>query len=409
MASSIHLAGVAGIAFAAGAAAMLLGGQLAQTTPQSPPSAPAAPPHSYAGAVARAAPAVVSVYGRHAAAAGDGASTARPEAPAGPMPGQAREPAPVYSPAPAAGMAPVRPGGVSLGSGVLVSADGLIVTSGHTIKGASEISIGLPGGRMLDVESLGIDPETDLAVLQAAERGLPAVELAKSADLRVGDVVLAIGNPFGLSQTVSLGIVSAIGRTQLGLTGIEDFVQTDAAINPGNSGGALIDADGRLVGINTAIMSESGLSEGVGFAIPADIVMDVVDAIVETGTVERGWIGIAGSTLTPELARRYALRAPHGVLILRVDEDSPAARADLRAGDVVSHADGRDLRRSRDLREAVTAAGAGGAVKLDIWRGSERLRARLVTEQRPLGGVRRQDAESAVRHRTGLSAPPASD
>ncbi len=291
-----------------------------------------------------------------------------------------------------------RRGHVSLGSGVLVSSDGLLLTNRHVILGASSIHAELADGRVLDVELLGVDAETDLAVLKATAADLPTIAVGDSDALRTGDVVLAIGNPFGLGQTVSLGIVSATGRGHLGLTGIEHFIQTDAAINPGNSGGPLIDADGRLVGINTAILSESGLSEGVGFAIPADMAMRVVQDIATTGSVERGWLGIAGRSLTPQLATRFGLRAPHGVLVTSVGEDSPAARAGLRAGDVVTSANGQLLRSSYELLDAVSQAGPAAEIKLQVWRGSKRLDTLAVTAERPPGGIKPQvDASNRTR------------
>jgi S1-C subfamily serine protease len=368
MRSTIHVIGIAALGFAAGAATMLLLGEGRPFGHQAQPPAthsPAAPPSSFADAVGRAAPAVVNVYGIRRI----GGSERQPPAT---DQGQTAEP---------------RHGLTSLGSGVLVSADGLLVTSAHIVDGADAIRAELSSGRVLDVQLLGIDAETDLAVLRSADPELPAVPLADPAALRAGDVVLAIGNPFGIGQTVSLGIVSAIGRTYLGLTDIENFIQTDAAINPGNSGGALLDARGRLVGINTAILSKSGLSEGVGFAIPIDMVMRVVDQIARAGIVERGWIGIAGRSLTPDLATRFGLRVRQGVLITRVGDGSPAARAGLRTGDVVTGANGRPLHSSHELREAVTNAGPAASLALELWRGSERLETSVATAERPPVGI----------------------
>ena len=348
----------------------------------------AARPGSYADAVTRAAPAVVNIYGNYRADA--------PHPPA--FQPQVFQPQ-IQGPRADANRPLGRPRALtSLGSGVLVSADGLLVTNSHIVNGADGIRAELPDGRVLEVALLGIDSETDLAVLRAADAGLPAVSIGDPDRLRVGDVVLAIGNPFGLGQTVSLGIVSATGRTHLGLADIEHFIQTDAAINPGNSGGALIDANGRLVGINTAILSESGLSEGVGFAIPADIVMGVVEGIAATGGVERGWIGISARDLTPQLAARFALRAPHGVLITSVGEGTPAAKAGLRTGDVITGADGRALHSSHQLREAVIDAGPETPVQLAFWRGSEQRKALIFTAERPPGGVA---PDTAVRGASG--------
>jgi S1-C subfamily serine protease len=367
-------------------------------------------PRSYADAVSQAAPAVVSIYGSPGGSPGNSANWRnRPNAdtpaiypPIFPPvdPGRqgdtSRVPQPMEH----------RRGHVSLGSGVLVSRDGLLLTNRHVIIGAAPIHAELADGRVLDVDLLGVDAETDLAVMRARAADLPTITVGDSDALRTGDVVLAIGNPFGLDQTVSLGIVSATGRDDLGLTGIEHFIQTDAAINPGNSGGPLIDADGRLVGINTAILSESGLSEGVGFAIPANMAMRVVQDIATSGSVERGWLGIAGRSLTSQLATRFALRAPYGVLVTRVGVDSPAARAGLRAGDVVSSANGQQLRSSYELLDAVSEAGPDAEVRLQVWRGGQRLDTLAITAERPAGGIkRRMDANN--RNRPTPPATPA--
>jgi len=385
-----HSVALIGLGFAAGAVTVLLLGRLPglpePVQVQSPAQSIVAPvERSYADAVAAAAPAVVNVYGHSGSAA----------------PGQFP-----HLPADTAGIQRQRrPRGVtSLGSGVLVAADGVIVTNAHIVQHADAIRVELPDGRELDVELLGIDSETDLAVLRASTeaRGerLAPIDIGDPEVLAIGDVVLAIGNPFGIGQTVSLGIVSATGRSHLGLTDIENFIQTDAAINPGNSGGALVDGRGRLVGINTAIMSASGRSEGVGFAIPADLVMTVVDQLVRSGEVRRGWIGIGGRSVTPALAARFALRAPHGVLISSVAEDSPAAAAGIRPGDVITRADGQPLHSSLALREHITGVAPGQAIALELWRGSERIAVTATTADRPPGGItaRRAVPEPAARH-----------
>ena len=214
-----------------------------------------------------------------------------------------------------------------LGSGVILSADGLVLTNRHVVKDANRIQVELADGKRLAVRVVGFDPETDLAVLRADARDLPTIPIGEPKDLRVGDVVLAIGNPFGVGQTVTLGIVSATSHTDLGLSGVENFIQTDAAINPGNSGGALIDSRGALVGINTAIYSESGISEGVGFAIPADLAQGVARQVLASGKVTRGWLGISGRSVTPSLAANFGLRTESGVLISSTAEGSPAERA----------------------------------------------------------------------------------
>jgi Do/DeqQ family serine protease len=272
----------------------------------------------------------------------------------------------------------------SLGSGVILSRDGLILTNSHIVKGAEEIKVVLADGKQLDVRVVGLDPETDLAVLKANARDLPTVPFGRPRDLRVGDVVLAIGNPFGIGQTVTMGIVSATGRSQLGISAIENFIQTDAAINPGNSGGALINARGELVGINTAIYSQSGGSEGVGFAIPTDLADRVAKQLVIKGRVVRGWIGIAGRSVTPQLSASFGLQVKRGMLVTSTVEDSPAEHAGIRPGDVITQVGDRGVSSTEELLDAVAEAGPGANVMLEIWRGSERVEAHSTTIERPL-------------------------
>ncbi len=272
----------------------------------------------------------------------------------------------------------------SLGSGVILSADGLMLTNRHVVKDANRIQVELADGKRLAVRVLGFDPETDLAVLRADARDLPTIPIGEPKDLRIGDVVLAIGNPFGVGQTVTLGIVSATGRTDLGLSGVENFIQTDAAINPGNSGGALIDSRGALIGINTAIYSESGVSEGVGFAIPADLAQGVASQILASGKVTRGWLGISGRSVTPSLAETFGLRTQTGVLISSTAEGSPAERAGLRPGDVITRVSGQPVTDTQQLFDLITGAGPEAAVVLEVWRGSERIEVKPTTAIRPL-------------------------
>jgi serine protease DegS len=271
----------------------------------------------------------------------------------------------------------------SLGSGVILSRDGLLLTNRHVVNGADEIKVVLPDGKDLDVEVVGFDPETDLAVLKADADDLPAIPIGQPEELRVGDVVLAIGNPFGIGQTVTMGIVSATGRSRLGISSIENFIQTDASINPGNSGGALINARGELVGINTAMASHSGGSEGVGFAIPADLATRVMEEVAAQGRVVRGWIGVAGRSVTPQLADSFGLRAHSGVLVSSAREDSPAQRADLRPGDVITSVDDQSVTSAHELLEAIASAGPGSNIRLEVWRGSERIQTRTTTVERP--------------------------
>jgi serine protease DegS len=276
-----------------------------------------------------------------------------------------------------------RKSATSLGSGVILSRDGLLLTNRHIVKDADEIKVVLADGTDLDVRVVGFDPETDLAVLKAAAGDLPVIPVGRPEDLRVGDVVLAIGNPFGIGQTVTMGIVGATGRTRLGISSIENFIQTDAAINPGNSGGALVNARGELIGINTAIFSKSGGSEGVGFAIPVDLAADVMEQVVSQGRVVRGWIGIVGRSVTPQLADSFGLRTQRGVLITSTLKDSPAEHAGLRPGDVVTRVDDQDIASTHELLAAVAAAGPGADIGLEIRRGSERIETRATTVERP--------------------------
>ena len=222
-----------------------------------------------------------------------------------------------------------------LGSGVIVSEDGYILTNHHVIESVDQIEVALADARKVRARVVGADPETDLAVLKIELEKLPSITFARPDQLRVGDIVLAIGNPFGVGQTVTLGIVSGLGRSHLGITTFENFIQTDAAINPGNSGGALVDASGNLVGINTAIYSQTGGSMGIGYAIPVSIARQVMEQIVEKGSVTRGWIGVGVQDITAELAQSFKLSAARGVLITQVERGSPADKAGMKPGDIL--------------------------------------------------------------------------
>ncbi len=222
-----------------------------------------------------------------------------------------------------------------LGSGVIVSEEGYILTNHHVIESVDQIEIALSDARKVRARVVGTDPETDLAVLKIELEKLPSITFARPEQLRVGDIVLAIGNPFGVGQTVTLGIVSGLGRSHLGITTFENFIQTDAAINPGNSGGALVDASGNLVGINTAIYSQTGGSMGIGYAIPVSIARQVMEQIVEKGSVTRGWIGVGVQDITAELAQSFTLSAARGVLITQVERGSPADKGGIKPGDIL--------------------------------------------------------------------------
>jgi Do/DeqQ family serine protease len=228
----------------------------------------------------------------------------------------------------------------NLGSGVIVTTSGYVLTNYHILKGASEIQVVLADDTSVPVTIIGVDPETDLAVLKIEQRQVPAIPLNESVTLRVGDVVLAIGNPFGVGQTVTQGIISATGRSQLGINTYENFIQTDAAINPGNSGGALINAYGELIGINTAIFSRSGGSQGIGFAIPYSLARGIMDQLIENGRVIRSWLGISGQPFTPRIAAALGINHSQGIIITHVLEGGPGEKTGLRPGDVIEFVGG---------------------------------------------------------------------
>nr|WP_297529855.1 trypsin-like peptidase domain-containing protein [uncultured Roseateles sp.] len=263
-----------------------------------------------------------------------------------------------------------------LGSGVIVSPEGYVLTNNHVVAGATEIRVQLADGRDTPARLVGTDPETDLAVLRITlPPPLPVIHPGKAGELQVGDVVLAIGNPFNVGQTVTSGIISALGRTQLGLSTFENFIQTDAAINPGNSGGALVDVQGRLVGINTAIYSRTGGgSLGIGFAIPVDSAYQVLEALVKDGKVSRGWLGVITGDVNPEVVDTLKLSVDHGVLVKEVFKASPAAKAGLEAGDVVTEVAGQAVRSPRELVNIVAALKPDSQTLIGVQRGKESMK-----------------------------------
>lgn len=261
----------------------------------------------------------------------------------------------------------------SLGSAVILSSAGYLLTNNHVVEEAGQIIVALKDGRETSARVIGRDPETDLAVLKIDLPDLPAITLGRSDSIAIGDVVLAIGNPFGVGQTVTMGIVSATGRNQLGINTYEDFIQTDAAINPGNSGGALVDAAGNLVGINTAIFSRSGGSQGIGFAIPVKLALYVMESIVEHGRVVRGWLGIEVQALTAELAESFGLQQHSGVLVAGVFRDGPAAAAGLQPGDVILQIDGIAATDGPSSMNQVARMQPGQQVKILVQRGQQQL------------------------------------
>ena len=270
-----------------------------------------------------------------------------------------------------------------LGSGVIVSPEGYLLTNNHVVEGADDIVVLLADGRQSAARVIGTDPETDLAVLKVELDRLPVVVFGDTPNLRVGDAVLAIGNPFNVGQTVTAGIVSALGRNRLGLSTFENFIQTDAAINPGNSGGALVDTSGRLVGINTAIFSRSGGSLGIGFAIPADTAREVLDALVRFGQVTRGWIGIELRDLTPEFAEAFKLPLKAGALVTGVLQDGPASKGGLRPGDIIVHIDARPVANTAQLMTAVAALAPDSVAQVGVQRGAQPLELKITAGRRP--------------------------
>ncbi|MCU0804114.1 MAG: Do family serine endopeptidase [Burkholderiales bacterium] len=272
----------------------------------------------------------------------------------------------------------------SLGSGVIVNPTGFILTNNHVIEDADEIQIALPDGRTLAARVIGTDPETDLAVVKVeTAEALPAIAFGADDDAKVGDVVLAIGNPFGVGQTVTMGIVSALGRTGLGINTFENFIQTDAAINQGNSGGALVDTSGNLVGVNTAILSRTGGSIGIGFAIPASTARQVMDGIIATGSVVRGYIGVQGQEITPELAESFKLPGTNGVLIAGVESKGPADRAGVKPGDILVAVAGKPVADPPAMLNSVAALRPGAKVPLSLKRQGKDLQVEVEIARRP--------------------------
>lgn len=271
----------------------------------------------------------------------------------------------------------------SLGSGVIVSPQGLIITNHHVVESAEEIEVALADGRSMPAKIVGNDPETDLAVLKVDMSNLPAITLAEADKSAVGDVVLAIGNPFGVGQTVTQGIISALGRNHLGINTFENFIQTDASINPGNSGGALIDTQGNLVGVNSAIYSRSGGSMGIGFAIPVSLVKQVMDQIIHQGSVTRGWIGIEAQDITPELADSFHLPHATGSLISGIIVGSPAEKAGLRLGDVLLAINKKNIENSAGMLNLISGLPPNKVANLQIIRNGREIIVPVLIGKRP--------------------------
>jgi serine protease DegQ len=280
----------------------------------------------------------------------------------------------------------------SLGSGVLVSHDGYILTNHHVVEAADQIEVALADGRKAKGHIIGSDPETDLAVIKIElGKNLPAITFGQSDEAQVGDIVLAVGNPFAVGQTVTMGIISALKRNHLGLNAFENFIQTDAAINPGNSGGALVDANGNLIGINSAIYSPNGGSLGIGFAIPVSTAKKIMEQIIQSGSVTRGWIGVAVQDITPELAESFKLGKIQGVLISEIVRGGPADNAKVKVGDILVSVDKKSLIDSSSMLETVATLQPGKVVALKLLRNQKEVILQVKIGRRPI--PKDQDAE----------------
>jgi serine protease DegQ len=334
------------------------------TTPDAPAAAASTAASGYRGAAQRAAPAVVSIV----------ASKLNPRRP------QSDDPWFRFF---FGDRSPQDQPQRGLGSGVIVSPGGYLITNNHVVEGADDIEVQLADGRLAQAKLVGTDPDSDVAVLKIDLDKLSALTFANTDQLQVGDAVLAIGNPFGVGQTVTAGIVSALGRNQLGINTFENFIQTDAAINPGNSGGALVDASGSLVGINTAIFSRSGGSLGIGFAIPANTARMVMESLIRDGTVTRGWIGVEPRDLTPEMAESLRLPVKSGVLITGVLQNGPAGNGGMRPGDVVVKIADQNIANTAQLFNAVAALKPGNAATIAVQRGERALELKVEVALRP--------------------------
>ncbi|UXU88210.1 Do family serine endopeptidase [Burkholderia sp. S-53] len=271
----------------------------------------------------------------------------------------------------------------NLGSGVIVSPEGYILTNQHVVDGADQIEVALADGRTATAKVIGSDPETDLAVLKINMTNLPTITLGRSDQSRVGDVVLAIGNPFGVGQTVTMGIISALGRNHLGINTFENFIQTDAPINPGNSGGALVDVNGNLLGINTAIYSRSGGSLGIGFAIPVSTARTVLESIITTGSVTRGWIGVEPQDVTPEIAESFGLQQKSGAIVAGVLQGGPADKAGIKPGDILVTVNGEDITDTTKLLNVVAQIKPGTSTKVHVVRKGKEFDVNVVIGKRP--------------------------
>lgn len=369
-------------------AIMALASSPVQFSPSSVEAAvPPAVAQGFADIVKKVTPAVVNiaVTGNEGGRREGGPRRPLPPGPFGGPPGEeppgAEPPMPPPLPGPPGG--PGRPD-QSAGSGVIIDAQGHIVTNNHVVENATQITVTLSDKREFPAKVIGADPKTDLAVIKIEADNLPSLKWADYDKLQVGDLVLAVGSPFGLSSTVTLGIISALGRGNVGIADYEDFVQTDAAINPGNSGGALVNMNGELIGINTAIFSRTGGSEGIGFAIPSSIALDIVDSLRKTGKVVRGWMGVAIQEITPALAKSFKIPENRkGVLISDVNEKGPSSAAGLKRGDVIIGFDDRDVQNVSQLRNLVARTLVGHDAKVKVLRDGQEQIVMVKVGERP--------------------------
>ncbi len=294
----------------------------------------------------------------------------------------------------------------SLGSGVIVDPSGLILTNNHVVSKADEIKVVLGDKREFKGKLIGSDPKTDLAVIRIDATDLPTISWGDSDKLQVGEYVLAIGNPFGLNQTVTMGIVSAVGRANVGIADYEDFIQTDAAINPGNSGGAMVNTHGELVGINTAIFTQSGGYMGIGFAVPSNMAKSIMESLAKSGKVVRGWLGISIQEVTPQLAKEFGLKEPKGALVSDVLPDSPAEKAGFHRGDVIVQLNGQSIENSTQLRNLVAKTGVGSKAKVRVVRDKKEKEFDVTIEEQPKeiagSGDTEENEEAASTALTGI-------